>query len=82
MSISPLDAGYDKSIYKTEWWYKFSDGTDFWLLLRVDDESTTDEIEAEMEYWYEMRRAAHEDDAKAIMAAIRWMTGILASKDS
>lgn len=71
---------YDTDKYKTEWWYDepvYPEGKGFWL-LKVDDESTEEEIEAEMEYWMLQKSlGGTEAGDKAIMAAIRWMMSLL-----
>jgi hypothetical protein len=65
--------------WKTEWWFKDSLGRDQRILLEVDEDSTEEEIENEMEYWMSQASGLPDcPDKKAIMSAIRWMS-LLAS---
>lgn len=71
------------STCKTEWEYDWPlpdkpDNKGKWL-LKVDEHSSQEDIEAEVEYWMNEVRVwgANDCHGKAIMAAIRWMTGFL-----
>ena len=62
----------------TEWWFKDSVGRDQRILLRVDENSSPDDIEREMEYWYTQYSSLPScNDKKAIMAAYQWMSALL-----
>jgi hypothetical protein len=67
---------------ETEWWgYWDDDPDDPWCwFLKVDEDSSPDELEAEIEYWMDQIRTYQIDGwaKKSLMAAIRWMTMLLA----
>jgi predicted nucleotidyltransferase len=68
-----------KSTYKTEWEYEDDWGGTSRLLLRIDDESSEQEIEDEIEYWMTQIMLFEIEGAqrKAIMAFIRWTQMLL-----
>lgn len=65
-----MDDHLDKKNYLTEW--EFSDGR---LLLRVDENSSPEELEDEAEFWLNEARDSLIPDThkQAIMKACRWM---------
>lgn len=71
-------------VYKTEWWYEWPETYDgkYHLALGVDEDSTAEELEEEIDYW--ARELAvydpPEPHRKAILQAIKWMTMILGTK--
>ncbi len=64
----------DTLIYKTEWKY----GSDK-ILLKINSESSSEEVELEMEYWMDQIRSYSPpaEHKEGIMSAIRWMSTLL-----
>jgi hypothetical protein len=69
---------FDPTIYKTQWGY-VENGVEKFLLLRVDDDSTQEELEDESEYWFDQIRSYDIDDfmKSEVMKAIRWITMLM-----
>jgi hypothetical protein len=67
--------------FKMEWWFKSDIGKDVCIFLRVDEDSSSDELEAEIEYWMTQLRVYGIEGAekKGIMGAVRWMMSLLDS---
>ena len=69
--------------YISDWWFKDDQDNDFALKLKVDDNSSLEELELEGEYWMHELRASSIDGAhkRAIMSAIRWITTLMEHVD-